>query len=131
ILTPAKLFRGEPLLIRAEAVVEPGNLVRCESRSRLMLHGKELERRVHHHGRFKLRPAGSAVPEPLVIAEFDGAARARSFFHMARDPVKLGPLYSRGQWIQLRDREVVGVAMPPRPRDAMDRTSYPLFQVDP
>lgn len=135
IQTPAKLFRERPLVIRARAVLEADGegdaLVRSESRSRLTLRGRHLEERVHHGARFRLRPMGTAAIEPRVIEELDGAAKARSFFHMARDPVTLGPLYSRGEWIQVKDEVVVGRIRAPRQRDVSDRTSYPLFQVDP
>lgn len=135
IQTPAKLFRERPLVLRARAVVEADGaqdaLVRSESRSRLTLHGRHLEERVHHAARFRLRLRGSAVVEPRVIEELEGTAKARSFFHMARAPVTLGPLYSRGEWIQVRDRVIVGRIRAPRQRDVSDRTSFPLFQVDP
>lgn len=133
---PVKLHRGSPLLIRASArVVEDRDdrrVVVAETRSHLFLRGRALQDRLHHSGRFVLRRGETTPTVPKVdIPEREGVVHARSFFHMAKDPVALGPMYCNAQWIQVFEQDVVGTVRAPRQRDVIRTTSYPVFQTDP
>jgi hypothetical protein len=131
---PVKLFREAPLLIRASArVVEERpdrRVVAVETRSHLFLKGRALQERLHHSGRFVLR-RGAPVVTKVQIPEPEGVLHARSFFHLAKDPVSLGPLFCRAEWIQIMENEVIGMVRAPRLRDAIADTSFPCFQVSP
>jgi enediyne polyketide synthase len=131
---PVKLFREAPLLIRASArVVEEradARVVLVETRSHLFLKGRALQERLHHTGRFVMR-RGRVTPTKVQIPDPEGVLHARSFFHMAKDPVSLGPLYCRAEWIQVLDEEVIGMVRAPRQRDAIRDTSYPRFVASP
>jgi acyl transferase domain-containing protein/NAD(P)-dependent dehydrogenase (short-subunit alcohol dehydrogenase family) len=133
---PVKLHREAPLLIRVSAnVVEDDGdtrVVAARTVSHLFLHGKALqEDRRHHSGRFALKRGAPAPPRTLHIPEAPGIAHARSFFHLAKDPVALGPLFCRAEWLQVRGNIVTGTVRAPRQRDIMSRTTFPIFQVDP
>lgn len=133
---PVKLHRGEPITLRVSSVLvdrtEDRRIVACESRSDLVLKGKALQRdRLHHAGRYVLRRTGSAEKKQGAVPDFGSVVRARSFFHMAKDPVCLGPLFCRAEWIQVRGQEVTADVKPPRQRDVLASSSYPFFHVDP
>lgn len=131
---PVKLFREAPLLIRASARVAEeragARVVVVETRSHLFLKGRALQERLHHSGRFVLA-RGAAAPAKIEIPQPEGVLHARSFFHMAKDPVSLGPLYCRAEWIQVLDHEVIGAVRAPRLRDAIADTSHPRFVAAP
>jgi hypothetical protein len=50
---------------------------------------------------------------------------------MAQDPVGLGPLFCRAEWIRLRGDEVSGIVRAPRQRAITDRSTAPVWQFDP
>ncbi|MEW5848272.1 MAG: SDR family NAD(P)-dependent oxidoreductase [Myxococcota bacterium] len=131
---PMKLFREQPLLIRASATVveESGDVrvVQAETHSHLFLKGRPLEERTHHRGRFLLRRQRQPASK-VAFPDVPGVVRSRSFFHLAKDPVTLGPLFCRAEWIRVTVDSVVGTVRAPRQRDILARTAYPVFQVDP
>ena len=131
---PVKLFREAPLLIRASArVVEEraeARVVLVETRSHLFLKGRALQERLHHSGRFLLR-RGPVAPTKVTLPEPEGVLHARSFFHLAKDPVSLGPLYCRAESIEVLDHEVLGMVRAPRQREAIRDTTYPCFVAAP
>lgn len=136
ISDPVKLHRHAPLLLRASAqVVEEKDgerAVLVETRSDLYLKGQALQRdRLHHRGLFRMRRAGTRPARTVEMPEQSGRTYARSFFHMAKDPVGLGPLFCRAESIQVLERGVTGRVRAPRQRDIIRDTSYPMFQADP
>jgi hypothetical protein len=95
--------------------------------------GKPLENeQLRHRARFVLRRAGTVAAAPRIdIPAHEGTVHARSFFHTLKEPLALGPLYTRTEWILVRERSVTGTVRPPRQRDMIRTTSCPLFQLDP
>jgi hypothetical protein len=61
----------------------------------------------------------------------EAAPRLRSFFHMVEDPIGLGPLFCRAEWIRVAGDEVRGEVRAPRQRDLTLGTGHPLWQLDP
>jgi NAD(P)-dependent dehydrogenase (short-subunit alcohol dehydrogenase family) len=135
IHTPSKLHRGEPLTLqivaRVERETEATRVVAVESRSKLVVKGRTLqELRLHHTARVVLQKQPPALSTRAIV-EPSGVARARSFFHMAKDPVGLGPVFSRAAWIRVEDKNVYGRVRAPRMRDLFATTVAPRFQIDP
>jgi enediyne polyketide synthase len=136
--TPVKLFRSESVTLRGEARIleqtQERLIVRIETASSLLRNGRVLqERRVHHAGNVTLRRANEsgAVARVHSVIEPSGVARAHSFFHMARDPVALGPIFSRAHLIKVAGEHVFGRIRAPRMRDLFAHTSTPRFALDP
>ncbi|MCC6812325.1 MAG: SDR family NAD(P)-dependent oxidoreductase [Deltaproteobacteria bacterium] len=135
IHTPSKLHRGEPLTLQVALRIENETLstrtVLVESQSKLVVKGRTLQEvRLHHSARILLHKEAPKL-ETRAIVEPSGVAHARSFFHMAKDPVGLGPVFSRAAWIRVLGNEVFGVVRAPRMRDLFTRTASPRFQLDP
>ncbi len=133
---PVKLHRDTPVLIRASARVidetEDRRIVEAETHSHLFLRGRALQQdRLHHRGRFVLRRSGPREPRRIDLPEPTGTIHARSFFHLAKDPVYLGPLFCRAEQLHLFENGVGGMVRAPRQRDMIRDISYPQFQVDP
>ena len=134
---PVKLHRGEPFAVRAAATVvgHAGDkrAVDVETRSDLMLGDRTLAAdRVHHRARLVLeRDAQAPAPRTVTVPDPGLVAHARSAFHLAEQPIGLGPLYSRARWLQIWDDQVTGTVEPYDPADVTARTSLPLFRVDP
>lgn len=132
---PVKLHREEPILLRASAQVTEEDrdrrVVMAETRSHLFLRGRVVQAdRLHHRGKFVFARA-LPPPDRVEIPEGSGVVQARSFFHMAKDPIRLGPLFCRAEWLQITSQEVTGSVRAPRQRDVLRDSSYPLFQIDP
>ena len=124
---PVAITRGA-VDVRVEAVgIGPG-LVEARLLKRLAIHGAPP--RVHAGARIRLarQPArDAAAPFP----EHDGVVRARTFYRTTTDPVALGPLFCRAQWIELRGTEACGTIEPPDHRRILGGTTWPAFRVDP
>jgi NAD(P)-dependent dehydrogenase (short-subunit alcohol dehydrogenase family) len=134
---PVKLHRGRAMLLRATARVEGdrGELrrVHVEAQSSLFLHGTAIQQgRLHYGGEVTLRRAGAPHGVPRVLQPtLEAAPRLRSFFHMVEDPVGLGPLFCRAEWIRVAGDEVRGEVRAPRQRDLTLGTAHPIWQLDP
>ncbi|MFY0573333.1 polyketide synthase dehydratase domain-containing protein [Cystobacter fuscus] len=105
-----------------------------ESSSDLALGGRseQTQRRIHQQGIFVLGPQppvetgqGKQLPEALP------GARARSIFHLAKEPLYLGPLFCRAEWVYVGEREVEGIIRAPRQREIFTHVARPRFQLDP
>lgn len=135
IHTPSKLHRNEPLplqiVARIERETETLRVVLVESRSKLVVKGRTLqELRLHHTARVLLQREAPALAIREIV-EPAGVARARSFFHMAKDPVGLGPIFCRAAWLRVDGNTVYGRVRAPRMRDLFAHTGSPRFQLDP
>ena len=144
--TPLKFFKapltgeqskGKPVhvTLSVKVVKQQGDevTVEVETSSELALGRSELmQRRVHHRGLFVLGPPQH--PEPSPGHKFPDAlpgARARSIFHLAKEPVYLGPLFCRAEWVYVGEREVEGIIRAPRQREIFAHVARPHFQFDP
>ena len=58
-------------------------------------------------------------------------ARARSIFHLAKEPLYLGPLFCRAEWVYVGETEVEGIIRAPRQREIFTHVARPRFQLDP
>ena len=133
---PMKLFRNAPHALTVTArlidVVSAQRVVTCESRSDFQRGGQVLQRdRLHHRGRFLLQPVGERRGRTVAVPDLGAFVRARSFFHMSKDPVALGPLFCRAEWLQISGEHVTGEVRPERQRSILSRSSAPRFQIDP
>ncbi|MBM7118797.1 SDR family NAD(P)-dependent oxidoreductase [Archangium primigenium] len=147
IETPLKFFkgpstvgpraRGKPVhvTLTAQVIRQEGDEVTLyvESSSDLALGGRseQTQRRIHQQGMFVLGP-----PRPLELSEGKlpealPGSRARSIFHLAKEPLYLGPLFCRAEWVYVGDTEVEGIIRAPRQRDIFTHVSGPHFQLDP
>jgi acyl transferase domain-containing protein len=124
---PVTIVRG-PVDVQIEAIeVAPGT-VEARLVKRIAIAGAPP--RIHAAARIRLGarpPARFAAPIP----EGDGVVRARSFYRTSRDPVALGPLFCRAQWIELRGAAAAGSIEPADPAAVVGGTAWPAFRVDP
>jgi enediyne polyketide synthase len=133
---PLKLHRPGPVPVQvlARVVEDHGDkvVVAVEATSTFRLGQSAVQReRLHIRGFFVLGPA---APPPSgdgqLPASFPGA-RARSIFHLARDPVYLGPLFCRAEWVYVGEKTVEGILRAPRQREIFTHLTRPHFQIDP
>ncbi len=135
IHTPSKLHRGEPLdlqiVVRIQNETASTRTLHAESRSKLVVKGRTLqELRLHHTARIVMSKDPNTVQTRPII-EPEGVAHARSFFHLAKEPVGLGPVFSRAAWIKVLAQNAFGRIRAPRMRDLFAHTTHPRFQIDP
>ncbi|MGC3999550.1 MAG: beta-ketoacyl synthase N-terminal-like domain-containing protein [Anaeromyxobacter sp.] len=114
--------------VQVEAVEVGPGLVEARLLKRLAIEGAPP--RIHASARLRLgerpaRPGASPIPEA------EGVIRARSFYRTSRDPVALGPLFCRAQWIELRGTEAVGFIESPDPGGIVGGSTCPAFRIDP
>lgn len=133
---PLKLFRAQPVLveIHARVVDRKGSEIRVEveTRSELKLGQSDvMQTRIHHRGTFVLGPAQKFEPGTGTMPDALPGARARSIFHLAKDPVYLGPLFCRAEWVYVGAETVEGIIRAPRYRDIFSNISRPHFGFDP
>jgi NAD(P)-dependent dehydrogenase (short-subunit alcohol dehydrogenase family) len=133
---PLKLFRGQSVNVRvlAKVVKEEGETVTVsvETSSELRLGGSELrQHRTHHRGLFVLGRMPAAEPGTGSLPAALPGARGRSIFHLAREPVFLGPLFCRAEWVFVGEETVEGIIRAPRQREIFSHMTKPWFQLDP
>jgi enediyne polyketide synthase len=133
---PLKLFRAQSVLVEIEARIleQVGAEVRVEveTRSALKLGQSDLlQTRIHHRGVVVLGAAPKFEPGSGVLPEALPGARARSIFHLAKDPVYLGPLFCRAEWVYVGEETVEGIIRAPRQRDIFSEITRPHFLLDP
>jgi enediyne polyketide synthase len=145
IETPLKFFkapqggdqaRGKPVYVTltAKVVRQEGQelYIQVESSSELSLGRSErTQRRVHHRGLYVLGPPARPQPGNGQLPEALPGSRARSIFHLAKEPVYLGPLFCRAEWVYVGEREVEGIIRAPRQREIFTHVARPHFQFDP
>ncbi len=144
--TPLKFFKapltgeqskGKPVhvTLSVKVVKQQGDevTVQVETSSELALGGRSelTQRRVHHRGLFVLGPPPRLEPGTGKLPDALPGARARSIFHLAREPVYLGPLFCRAEWVYVGEREVEGIVRAPRQREIFAHVARPRFQFDP
>jgi hypothetical protein len=124
----APLVRASARLLDASA---DSRLVEADLAVHAVLRGKPVESDpLRHRARFVLRRNMGAVPRVEIPAR-EGFVHARSFHHAVKEPLALGPTYTRAEWIVVRERSVTGTLRPARHRDLMRTTSFPRFRLDP
>jgi len=129
--TPTKVHRQKPLLLELHADRIDGG-VDVHTTSTLLLQGKVLDaNRLHHRAQVRWQDNASDEVERRPLPEVQGRRFARSFFHLAKDPIGLGPAFSRASWITVGDDDVTGLIRAPRMRDMLSFTSCPRFWFDP
>jgi hypothetical protein len=143
--TPLKFFKaplqgeqskGKPVFVSlsVKVVKQQGEelTVLVETSSELALGRSDLtQRRVHHRGLFVLGPQPRLEPGTGQLPAALPGARARSIFHLAKEPVYLGPLFCRAEWVYVGEREVEGIVRAPRQREIFGHVARPRFQFDP
>ncbi|MGQ0504708.1 MAG: polyketide synthase dehydratase domain-containing protein, partial [Myxococcaceae bacterium] len=133
---PLKLYRGQPVQIHATArlLKEENGEVTAEvtTRSELRVGNSDLRQtRVHHRGLFVLGAKPAHVPGTGVLPTALPGARGRSIFHLAKDPVHLGPLFCRAEFVYVGEKSVEGIIRAPRQRDIFAKMTRPFFLFDP
>lgn len=144
---PLKLFHERPLHVSARArAIDEGDPMRDLRRLEVVVsstfarRGLPDEERVHVSGVFELARGErvvhapqrrASVPPPSFEIPEEATRHARSFFHLAKDPVRLGPLFCNAHGLAIGDGVVVGGIAPPAHGRLMQRTRRPRFQVDP
>jgi hypothetical protein len=124
---PVVNVRG-PVDVQVEAEEVAPGLVEARLLKRLAVEGAPP--RVHASARLRL--GARSTPAPVVpLAEGEGQVRARSFYRTSRDPVALGPLFCRAQWLELDDDEATGTIAAPDPAAIVGCTTCPSFRIDP
>ncbi|WP_257452836.1 SDR family NAD(P)-dependent oxidoreductase [Archangium lipolyticum] len=144
--TPLKFFKapltgeqskGKPVhvTLTVEVLEQRGEevTVHVETSSELALGGRTdlTQRRIHFRGRFVLGPAPRLEPGTGKLPDALPGARARSIFHLAKEPVYLGPLFCRAEWVYVGKSEVEGIIRAPRQREIFAHVARPHFQYDP
>jgi hypothetical protein len=104
-----------------------------ESSSDLVLGGRsdQTQRRIHQHGYYVLGPAPHVEPGTGKLPDALPGSRARSIFHLAKEPLYLGPLFCRAEWVYVGETEVEGIIRAPRQREIFTHVARPHFQLDP
>ncbi|EPX64881.1 hypothetical protein D187_000303 [Cystobacter fuscus DSM 2262] len=146
IETPLKFFKapltgerakGKPVhvTLTAKVLKRQGDelTLYVESSSDLALGGRseQTQRRIHQQGIFVLGPPPPAEASQGKLPEALPGARARSIFHLAKEPLYLGPLFCRAEWVYVGEREVEGIIRAPRQREIFTHVARPRFQLDP
>jgi acyl transferase domain-containing protein/NAD(P)-dependent dehydrogenase (short-subunit alcohol dehydrogenase family) len=143
IETPLKFFkapqgsRGKPVhvTLTAKVLKQQGDEVTLyvESASDLALGGRsdQTQRRVHQQGIYVLGPPPRVEPGNGKLPDALPGSRARSIFHLAKEPLYLGPLFCRAEWVYVGEREVEGIIRAPRQREIFTHVARPRFQLDP
>jgi acyl transferase domain-containing protein/NAD(P)-dependent dehydrogenase (short-subunit alcohol dehydrogenase family) len=144
--TPLKFFnapqgserlRSKPVhvTLTAKVLSRKGDEVTLyvESASDLALGGRsdQTQRRIHQQGIYVLGPAPRFEPGNSTQPEALPGSRARSIFHLAKEPLYLGPLFCRAEWVYVGEREVEGIIRAPRQREIFTHVARPRFQLDP
>src|SRR5690606_11058240 len=128
-------FRGRPMRIelRVKRAGRPGSeeTLGVEIVSDLVEGGRLPRSRVHCRGRVVSGPRWHLPPGTGTLPEQLTGARAKSIFHLAKDPVALGPLFCRADWVYVGHASVEGIIRAPRQRDVFSDLTAPRFQVDP
>ena len=78
-----------------------------------------------------LGPAVTFAPGEGRLPEVLPGAQARSIFHLAHDPVYLGPLFCRAEWVFVGEDTVEGLVRAPRQREIFAHIGSPRFKLDP
>ncbi len=133
---PVKLFREQPVNVQVQASVLEERadqvVVQVETSSVIKVgHSYMTQTRIHHRGRFVLGPRPEFPPGTGGMPEALPGARARSIFHLAKDPVYLGPLFCRAEWVYVGEDQVEGIIRAPRHRDIFAHLTRPSFAFDP
>jgi len=132
---PLKLFHGRPVTVRltAERIGEASGevTVRASVESELVVQGAPRGRRTHFSGTLVLGVRPKVARGPGTLTTSLSGARAKSIYHLARDPVALGPLFCRADWVYIGHASVEGRVRAPRLRDVFRDLTSPVFQVDP
>lgn len=133
---PLKLFRGQPVQVEVHARLLKSQgaevWVEVEMRSSLKLGQSDVvQAPVHHRGVFVLGPAPYFPPSSGTLPEALPGARARSIFHLAKDPVYLGPIFCCAEWVFVGKGTVEGIIRAPRQHDLFAQITSPLFAFDP
>lgn len=146
IETPLKFFKaplvgerakGKPIhvTLTAKVVKQEGDelTLYVESSSALALGGRseQTQRRIHQQGLYVLGPPPPMEPGTGTLPEALPGSRARSIFHLAKEPLYLGPLFCRAEWVYVGEIEVEGIIRAPRQRDIFTHVARPRFQLDP
>lgn len=143
IETPLKFFeapkgaKDKPVhvTLTAKVVKQEGDEVTLyiESSSDLVLGGRtdQTQRRIHQHGYYVLGPAPLVEPGTGKLPDALPGSRARSIFHLAKEPLYLGPLFCRAEWVYVGETEVEGIIRAPRQREIFTHVARPRFQLDP
>jgi len=143
IETPLKFFKaphgskGKPvhITLTARVLKQQGDEVTLyvESASDLALGGRsdQTQRRIHQQGIYVLGPAPRVEPGNGKLPEALPGSRARSIFHLAKEPLYLGPLFCRAEWVYVGETEVEGIIRAPRQREIFTHVARPRFQLDP
>jgi hypothetical protein len=144
--TPLKFFnapqggerpRSKPVhvTLTAKVLSRKGDEVTLyvESSSDLALGGRsdQTQRRIHQQGIYVLGPPPRFEPGTSTLPEALPGSRARSIFHLAKEPLYLGPLFCRAEWVYVGEREVEGIIRAPRQREIFTHVARPRFQLDP
>ena len=133
--TPLKLFRRQPVEVELSATVlgeENGEVrVSAEVSSELQIGPTIRTRRVHFRGTFVLGKAPPVVAGTGRLPEVLTGARAKSIFHLAKDPVYLGPLFCCAEWVYVGADSVEGLVRAPRHREIFAHLTRPRFQLNP
>lgn len=132
VSVPAKVYRDRPLVLTLAARVDAEGGADVETTSALVVNGKVLDpKRLHHRGRVGFRAADIEALERVTLSEVVGKESARSFFHLAKDPIGLGPSFSLASNVVVGEDSVSAFVRPPRLRDVFRFTSSPRFYFDP
>ena len=86
---------------------------------------------MHFRGTFVLGKAPIHAPGTGRLPEVLSGARSKSIFHLAKDPVYLGPLFCCAEWVYVGPRSVEGLVRAPRQREIFAHLTRPRFQLDP
>src|SRR5690606_3456439 len=119
--------------LRVKRAGRPGSeeTLEVEIVSDLVVGGRVQRTRVHCRGRVVMGPRRHFTPGTGRLPEHLTGARAKSIFHLAKDPVALGPLFCRADWVYVGHASVEGIVRAPRQRDVFSDLTSPRFQVDP
>lgn len=132
VSAPAKVYRDRPLDLTMTATLDAEGRAIVQTTSVLFVNGKVLDpQRLHHRAKVSFRDSTEDPRTKLALAETTGRTFARSFFHLAKDPIGLGPAFSLASRVIVNEREVSAVVRPPRQRDLFCFTSCPQFYFDP
>ncbi|WNG44598.1 SDR family NAD(P)-dependent oxidoreductase [Archangium minus] len=143
IETPLKFFKASErtkskpvhVTLTAKVIKQQGDEVTLyvESSSDLALGGRsdQTQRRIHQQGIYVLGPPPPVEPGTGKLPEALPGSRARSIFHLAKEPLYLGPLFCRAEWVYVGEREVEGIIRAPRQREIFTHVARPRFQLDP
>jgi acyl transferase domain-containing protein/NAD(P)-dependent dehydrogenase (short-subunit alcohol dehydrogenase family) len=140
--TPLKFFTSEHakrkpihVTLTVKVLKQQGEelTLHVESASDLALGGRseQTQRRIHQQGVYVLGPPPREEPGTGKLPDALPGSRARSIFHLAKEPLYLGPLFCRAEWVYVGEREVEGIIRAPRQREIFTHVARPRFQLDP